>query len=251
MAGGVGEGLPGSISGFICVLATAAHNSLLALALIVFYVFRLALLNKLLEDGNTLYKRGKLPEAALRYSYAVKRLPTSTTSAPGGKHQKVFDQLRVHLLLNLARCKRKMKAYAEAVDLATEVIVAHPHQFEAYHARAKAHHAAGRPEMAYADLTSAVRLAPQNRELHRILVSLKEELQTVSPLPDSGFDEEEGGLGGGRRAALKGDAAAAAESRDSTTSSSSGVGSDTSGKEELPPHIRHPANNRRDLTVKV
>jgi tetratricopeptide (TPR) repeat protein len=205
----------------------------------------LALLNKLLEDGNTLYKRGKLPEAALRYSYAVKRLPTSTaTSAPGGQHQKVFDQLRVHLLLNLARCKRKLKAYAEAVDLATEVIAAHPHQFEAYHARAKAHHAAGRPEMAYADLTSAVRLAPQNRELHRILVSLKEELQTVSPLPDSGFEEE----GGCRRAALKGDAAAA-ESRDSTTSSSSGVGSDTSGKEELS-HIRHPAN-RRDLTVKV
>ncbi len=103
--------------------------------------------------------------------------------------------------------------------------------------------------MAYADLTSAVRLAPQNRELHRILVSLKEELQTVSPLPDSGFEEEVGG----RRAVLKGDAvAAAAESRDSTTSSSSGVGSDTSGKEELPPpHIRHPANNRRDLTVKV
>jgi tetratricopeptide (TPR) repeat protein len=212
----------------------------------------LALLNKLLEDGNTLYKRGKLPEAALRYSYAVKRLPTAA-SAPGGQHQKVFDQLRVHLLLNLARCKRKMKAYAEAVDLTTEVIAAHPHQFEAYHARAKAHHAAGRPEMAYADLTSAVRLAPQNRELHRILVSLKEELQTVSPLPDSGF-EEEGGLGGGRRAALKGDAAAVggAESRDSTTSSSSGVGSDTSGKEELPPpHIRHPANSRRDLTVKV
>jgi tetratricopeptide (TPR) repeat protein len=207
-------------------------------------------LNKLLEDGNTLYKRGKLPEAALRYSYAVKRLPISTTSAPGGQHQKVFDQLRVHLLLNLARCKRKLKAYAEAVDLATEVIAAHPHQFEAYHARAKAHHAAGRPEMAYADLTSAVRLAPQNRELHRILVSLKEELQTVSPLPDSGFEEEVGG----RRAALKGDAvAAAAESRDSTTSSSSGVGSDTSGKEELPPPhmIRHPANNRRDLTVKV
>jgi len=215
-------------------------------------IFRLALLNKLLEDGNTLYKRGKLPEAALRYSYAVKRLPSTTSSAPGGQnppqqqHPKVFDQLRVHLLLNLARCKRKMKAYAEAVDLATELITAYPHQFEAYHARAKAHHAAGRPEMAYADLTAAVRLAPQNRELHRILVSLKEELQTVSPLPDSGFEEE--GVGG-RRTALKGDAAGATvESRDSTTSSSSGVGSDTSAKEEM--RLRHPAK-RRDLTVMV
>lgn len=217
------------------------------MGLLTFSCYRLALLNKLLEDGNTLYKRGKLPEAALRYSYAVKRLPPAP--APGTQQhqqQKVFDQLRVHLLLNLARCKRKMKAYAEAVDLATEVIVAYPHQFEAYHARAKAHHAAGRPDVAYADLTAAVRLAPQNRELHRILVSLKEELQTVSPLPDSGF-EEEGGVGSGRRLG-KGDVivsgGGASESRDSTTSSSSGVGSETSGKED-----HHPP--RRDLTVMV
>jgi tetratricopeptide (TPR) repeat protein len=181
-----------------------------------------------LEDGNTLYKRGKLPEAALRYSYAVKRLPTATAGLH--QHQKVFDQLRVHLLLNLARCKRKLKAYAEAVDLATEVITAYPHQFEAYHARAKAHHAAGRPEAAYADLTAAVRLAPQNRELHRILVSLKEELQTVSPLPDSGFEEEGGGVG--RRTAVVKCDVGGGESRDSTTSSSSGVGSDTSAKED-------------------
>ena len=148
----------------------------------------------------------------------------------------------MHLLLNLARCKRKLKAYAEAIDITTEVITAFPHQFEAYHARAKAHHAAGRLEAAYADLTAAVRLAPQNRELHRILVSLKEEMQTVSPLPDSGFEEE---VGGGRRVG-KGavDASGGSESRDSTTSSSSGVGSDTSAKEDL-------QSNRRDLTVMV
>jgi hypothetical protein len=36
---------------------------------------RLVLLNKLLEDGNTLYKRDQLDSAAHRYQYALKRVP--------------------------------------------------------------------------------------------------------------------------------------------------------------------------------
>ncbi len=39
------------------------------------YHFRLVLLNKLLEDGNTLFRHGRLGEAAYRYEYALKRLP--------------------------------------------------------------------------------------------------------------------------------------------------------------------------------
>ena len=62
----------------------------------------LTLLNKLLEDGNTLFRKNKLEEAAMRYQYAAKRVP----SQPG--HQPVFDKLRIHLLLNLARVRRKM-----------------------------------------------------------------------------------------------------------------------------------------------
>ena len=36
-----------------------------------------------------------------RYQYAIKRIPASII----GKFQKVFDQLRIHLLLNLSRYK--------------------------------------------------------------------------------------------------------------------------------------------------
>ncbi len=39
------------------------------------------LLNKLLEDGNTLYRRGRHEEAAHRYSYALKRLPPMAEQA--------------------------------------------------------------------------------------------------------------------------------------------------------------------------
>ena len=46
-----------------------------------------------------------------------------------------------------------------------------------FHARAKAFHAAGRLDPALRDLTEAVRVAPQNRELHKILLSLKLEIK--------------------------------------------------------------------------
>ena len=72
---------------------------------------RLCLLNKLLEDGNILYKRTKLPDAALRYNYALKRIPQPTpkdvpqaqNTKIDARFNKVFDQLRIHLLLNLSR----------------------------------------------------------------------------------------------------------------------------------------------------
>ena len=95
-------------------------------------------------------------------------------------HKKVFDQLKMHLLLNLSRCKRKMYEYNEAIKLATEVILSHPTCYEAFHARAKANHAAGHLDAAMCDLTEAVRVAPQNTELHRILIALKKEIKSKS-----------------------------------------------------------------------
>ena len=128
----------------------------------------------MLEDGNTLFKKNKLPDAAQRYYYAAKRVP----SLNQGDHNKpVFDQLKIHLLLNLSRCKRKMQEYSEAVKIATEVLDIHPSCYEAFHSRAKAHHAAGHLDQALHDLTEAVRVAPQNRELHKILITLKQEIQ--------------------------------------------------------------------------
>ena len=157
-------------------------SDLINLVFLTWPISRLLLLNKLMEDGNTLYKKHKLSEASHRYSYAVKRIPDNNL----GHHEKVFQQLKIHLLLNLSRCKRKMKEYHEAVKLAGQVITLHPLCYEAYHARAKAHHSAGHLEEALADLTEAVKVAPQNRELHKILLTLKEEIHNKpSPLPDS------------------------------------------------------------------
>ena len=93
--------------------------------------FRLILLNKLLEDGNTLYRKNRFEEAAHRYQYAIKRCPADD--------KETFEQLKVHLYLNLSRCKRKQSLYSEAVDLASEVLRFRPNSLEAMHARARAY----------------------------------------------------------------------------------------------------------------
>jgi len=143
----------------------------------------LTLLNKLLEDGNLLFKKQKLKEAAQRYHYANKRIPVDDQ----GPHQAVFLQLRLHLLLNLSRCKRKLQDYGEATRLASEALLLVPSCPEAFHARAKAHHEAGRVQEALRDLTEAVKIAPQNKELHKILVELRMEVKEkeMSPGPTS------------------------------------------------------------------
>jgi hypothetical protein len=82
------------------------------------FVHRLVLLNKLLEDGNTLFRHGRLSDAAYRYEYALKRLPrlkdacsnnSGAVVSPGScvfpesGEEDVFLVLKSHLLLNLSR----------------------------------------------------------------------------------------------------------------------------------------------------
>jgi hypothetical protein len=81
----------------------------------------LILLNKLLEDGNTLYRRNRFEDAAHRYQYAVKRLPPLSQEQLSQQEDQLFDQLRIHLLLNLARCKRKMGDLAGSAETAGQV----------------------------------------------------------------------------------------------------------------------------------
>lgn len=126
-------------------------------------MFRLILLNKLLEDGNVLYKKNRLQEAALRYQYALNKFPSDVY----GEYSSIFHQLRINFLLNQSRCKRKMNVssliskilelcfvnkvivkqnnmkkkmfqdFTEAVELATQVLSLKPDSFEAFYARAK------------------------------------------------------------------------------------------------------------------
>uniref|UniRef100_A0A336KHD6 CSON010478 protein n=1 Tax=Culicoides sonorensis TaxID=179676 RepID=A0A336KHD6_CULSO len=95
----------------------------------------LILLNKLLEDGNTLYRKNRLQEASHRYQYALKKIPVPEQQIESAG---TFQQLKFNFLLNLSRCKRKMNDASEAIDLATQAIELKPHSYDGFYARAKA-----------------------------------------------------------------------------------------------------------------
>ena len=75
------------------------------------------LLNKLMEDGNILYRKNRIKDAAHRYQYALKKFPLQQPGGGGGgdvyggggsgDEAKTFRELKLNLMLNLSRCKRK------------------------------------------------------------------------------------------------------------------------------------------------
>ena len=93
------------------------------------------LLNKLLEDGNTLYRCGQLEAASYRYSYALKKLPDMEALAKDHEeveeidakvnpksHAPVFRKLQVHLLLNSAKASLKLNNHAGAAERAKQAV---------------------------------------------------------------------------------------------------------------------------------
>ncbi|XP_041927256.1 protein TANC1 isoform X4 [Alosa sapidissima] len=92
------------------------------------------LLQKLMEEGNLLYKKGKMKEAAQRYQYALRKFPREGY----GEDLKAFKELRVSLYLNLSRCRRKTNDFGMAEEFATKALELKPKSYEAYYARARA-----------------------------------------------------------------------------------------------------------------
>ena len=99
---------------------------------------QLILLNKLMEDGNTLYRsdnvkmficqsckysrQNKFSDAAHRYKYALKRLgaiQTSDWSESGVPASDWPAEMETNLLLNLSRVERRLGRFETAVSLAS------------------------------------------------------------------------------------------------------------------------------------
>ncbi|XP_041760592.1 protein TANC2 isoform X3 [Anopheles merus] len=169
----------------------------------------LILLNKLLEDGNTLYRKNRLQEASHRYQYALKKIPSApstggdvngngsctmvTDPLTGGpvpdsnnnnnshsnnSNVATFQQLRFNFLLNLSRCKRKMNDVAEAIELARQAIEIKPSAYDGYYARAKALMEQGSYGEALRDASAALaRAQPTTAEIRETLTRLHGDLQ--------------------------------------------------------------------------
>ncbi|CAH1131521.1 unnamed protein product [Ceutorhynchus assimilis] len=133
----------------------------------------LILLNKLLEDGNVLYRKSRLREAAHRYQYALKKFPNDDQ----GEHNQAFHQLQINFLLNFSRCKRKLNEPEEAIELANEALAMKPESYEAYYALAKARLDLNEYDCALRNVQEAQKLTPnQNLEVKKVLAFLQEEI---------------------------------------------------------------------------
>ncbi|XP_011925946.1 PREDICTED: protein TANC2 isoform X7 [Cercocebus atys] len=133
------------------------------------------LLSKLMEEGDMFYKKGKVKEAAQRYQYALKKFPREGF----GEDLKTFRELKVSLLLNLSRCRRKMNDFGMAEEFATKALELKPKSYEAYYARARAKRSSRQFAAALEDLNEAIKLCPNNREIQRLLLRVEEECRQM------------------------------------------------------------------------
>ncbi|KAI2666464.1 Protein TANC2 [Labeo rohita] len=135
----------------------------------------IVLLSKLIEEGDGFYKKGKVKEAAQRYQYALKKFPREGFT----EDLKTFRELKVSLLLNLSRCRRKMNDFGMAEEFASKALELKPKSYEAYYARARAKRSSRQFHAALEDLSEAVCLCPSNREIQRLLQRVEEECRQV------------------------------------------------------------------------
>ncbi|XP_045154057.1 protein TANC1 [Echinops telfairi] len=133
------------------------------------------LLQKLMEEGNVMYKKGKMKEAAQRYQYALRKFPREGL----GEDMRPFNDLRVSLYLNLSRCRRKTNDFGMAEEFASKALELKPKSYEAYYARARAKRNSRQFAAALADLREAVQLCPTNQEIRRLLARVDEECRQV------------------------------------------------------------------------
>ncbi|XP_065360918.1 protein TANC2 isoform X2 [Calliphora vicina] len=162
------------------------------------------LLNKLLEDGNVLYRKNRFQEAAHRYQYALRKISNLETLL---ERSAIFAQLRTNLLLNLSRCKRKLNELEESIDLATQAIAQKPNSYEGYYARAKARMEHGDLNEALVDANEAMQKAAQTGVLSDVVEVLKRiqaelltritnEGRNQTSSSSSGYEVCSGGVGG-------------------------------------------------------
>ncbi|XP_060246202.1 protein TANC1 isoform X4 [Meriones unguiculatus] len=156
------------------------------------------LLQKLMEEGNVLYKKGKMKEAAQRYQYALRKFPREGF----GEDMRPFNDLRVSLYLNLSRCRRKTNDFGLAEEFASKALELKPKSYEAFYARARAKRNSRQFLAALADLQEAMKLCPTNQEIKRLLARVEEECKQLQrnqqqkqqgplPAPSNDSDNEE------------------------------------------------------------
>uniref|UniRef100_A0A6J0TGX7 peptidylprolyl isomerase n=1 Tax=Pogona vitticeps TaxID=103695 RepID=A0A6J0TGX7_9SAUR len=132
------------------------------------------------QEGNELYKEGKVQEAAAKYYDAIACLKNlQMKEQPGSPDWIQLDQQITPLLLNYCQCKLLNKEYYEVLDHCSSILNKYEDNVKAYFKRAKAHAAVWNAAEAQADFAKVLQLDPSlgpvvARELRSLEARLRE-----------------------------------------------------------------------------
>ncbi|CAF0926663.1 unnamed protein product [Brachionus calyciflorus] len=144
----------------------------------------ITLLNKLVEDGNTLYRKGCYEDALHRYSYTLKKFPKDPNElAVMPENVKAIIEMKFNLLLNLSRCYRKLHNYECSIDLCSKAIELKNDSYEAFYSRARAKRDLKIYESALDDLFIAERLCiGDSSDIKKLIIKIRDEMKYNSTL---------------------------------------------------------------------
>ncbi|UYV62180.1 AIPL1 [Cordylochernes scorpioides] len=138
---------------------------------------KLQLVPVLREEGNELYRQGKVAEAGLKYLEALQYLEQLVLrEKPGEEEWQELEDKKVPLLLNYSQCKLLQGEYYAAIEHASTVLKSQPENIKALFRRGKAHLGAWNPAEARQDLERVKALDPS------LARAVNAELQTLEKL---------------------------------------------------------------------
>eukprot|EP00244_Chara_vulgaris_P010927 TRINITY_DN5176_c0_g1_i4.p1 TRINITY_DN5176_c0_g1~~TRINITY_DN5176_c0_g1_i4.p1 ORF type:complete len:610 (+),score=211.38 TRINITY_DN5176_c0_g1_i4:296-2125(+) len=123
------------------------------------------------EDGNALFKAGKIVRASKKYEKAVKLVDYD--SSFDDEQKKLAKALKIACNLNNAACKLKLKDYMETVKLCSKVMESDSQNVKALYRRAQAYMGIDDLDLAEYDLKKATDIDPENRDVKLAMRELK------------------------------------------------------------------------------
>ncbi|RXH72890.1 hypothetical protein DVH24_012574 [Malus domestica] len=143
---------------------------------------RLEAAGKKKEEGNLLFKKGKLQQAGKKYDKAADYV--SEDGNFGDDESKLARTLRMLCWLNGAACSLKLNDFQEAIKLCSKVLDIEFHNVKALYRRAQAYMEIADLVLAELDIKKALEVDPHNREVKLIEKNLKR-LQVESDKRDA------------------------------------------------------------------
>ncbi|KAM8970026.1 AH receptor-interacting protein isoform X2 [Sarcophilus harrisii] len=132
------------------------------------------------EEGNRLYREGRIKEASVKYYDAIACLKNlQMKEQPGSADWIQLDLQITPLLLNYCQCKLVAQEYYEVLDHCSSILNKYEDNVKAYFKRGKAHAAVWNAQEAQADFAKVLQLQPAlgpvvSRELRELQHRLRQ-----------------------------------------------------------------------------